>query len=163
MLGNLSHGRKLLFSFVIAFVVVAVGIFVVLLIPTTEERERRSLEGAFREGSPEFEKLTKKISIANDDENTLESTTALGTIMMSLSGKIRNMTGKTITGLEIKVWVVDTKNQPIRERTLIVVPAQKEILLPEEVLTVRLAMDGFKPEDDRAMVRWKVTAIRVAD
>jgi hypothetical protein len=73
------------------------------------------------------------------------------------------MTGKTITGLEIKVSVVDRMNNPIKEKKLVVVPTQKESLLPEEVMPVRLTIDGFKKEDDRAMVRWKVTAIKVKE
>ncbi|MCS6873723.1 MAG: hypothetical protein N2Z23_01455 [Pyrinomonadaceae bacterium] len=158
-----SSSKKFLFAFAIATFIVSVAVFVISSIPTSEEVERRSLEGAFREGSAEFERLTRKISIANDDENTLESPTALGTIMMSLSGRIRNMTGKSITGLEIKVSVVDSENKPIREKILVVIPTRKEVLLPDEILPVRVTIDGFKPDDDRAMVRWKVTAIKVVE
>jgi len=158
-----SEKRKIVVAFIVAFLVVGALIAVISSIPTSQEIERRSLEGAVREGSPEFEALTKKISIANDDDNTLESPTALGTITMALSGRIRNMTGKTITGLEIKVSVVDRMNNPIKEKKLVVVPTQKESLLPEEVMPVRFTIDGFKKEDDRAMVRWKVTAIKVKE
>ncbi len=150
-------------AFLLATLIVGAGVYVFLSIPTTEEIERRSLEGAVREGSPEFEVLTRKISISTDEENTKEATTALGTIVMFIAGKIRNMTGKNITGLEVKVAVVDQLNKPVKERVLTVVPTQKEVLKPEEVMPVRVMIDGFRKDDDRANVRWKVTAIKVQD
>jgi hypothetical protein len=161
---NPPEKRKyMMMATLVAILVVGVAAFIFFSIPTREEIERKSLEGAVREGSPEFEVLTRKISISTDEENTKESPTALGTIVMFISGRIRNMTGKNITGLEIKVAVVDQLNKPIKEKILTVVPTQKEVLQPEEVMPVRVMIEGFKKDDDRANVRWKVTAIKVQD
>ncbi len=161
---NPSEKRKhMVIATLVAILVVGAVVFISFSIPTREQIERKSLEGAVREGSPEFEALTRKISISTDEENTKESPTALGTIVMFISGRIRNMTGKNITGLEIKVAVVDQLNKPIKEKILTVVPTQKEVLEREEVMPVRVMIEGFKKDDDRANVRWKVTAIKVQD
>jgi len=157
------RSKYMILAIFAAVLIVGVATFLILSIPTKEEIERKSLEGAVREGSAEFEVLTRKISISTDEENTKEATTALGTVVMFIAGRVRNMTGKAITGLEIKVTVVDQMNKPVKERILTVVPSQKEALQPNEVIPVRVMIDGFKKDDDRAMIRWKVTAIKVQD
>jgi hypothetical protein len=136
------------------------AMLVAALQPTKQQIEQSSMEGAAREGSPEFETLTKRIAISNDEKNTMQSPTGLGTIVMNIAGRIRNMTGKTLTGLEIKVAVVDQLNNPVKEKTLVVVPTQRERLEPNETMPVRVMMEGFSKDDDRAMIRWVVTAIK---
>jgi hypothetical protein len=152
-------------AFWIAAVVAALavaGIVAILLTrPTTEEYQQQTIEGAFREGSPEFEALTKKIVVETDKERTTESPVAMGTIQMSIWGKIRNLTGKTITGLELKVSVVDLAEKTVKEKTEIVIPKKQPSLEPLEVMPVNVIMDGFKKEDNRANIHWKVTAIKV--
>src|SRR5215213_9778476 len=69
--------------------------------------QQQQMEGAVREGTPEFEALTKRIVIQTDENNTMQSPTGMGTITMFIAGKIRNFSGKTLTGLEIRVTVVD--------------------------------------------------------
>ena len=146
----------------IAFVVVAAVIGLLFLRPTTEEVKKQVLDGAYREGSPEFQALTRKIIIFNDADNTLESPTGLGTITMFTRGQLRNNSDKTITALEIKVGVVDPMNKIIREKTMTVVPSQTvEVLTPQETIPLNVPIEGFAKEDDRARVQWKVTAIKV--
>ncbi|MDQ3801105.1 MAG: hypothetical protein M3384_16910 [Acidobacteriota bacterium] len=122
--------------------------------------QQTQLEGAVREGTPEFEALTKRIVIQTDENNTMQSPTGMGTITMFIRGKIRNFTGKTLTGLEIKTTVIDQLEKPVKEKTLIVVPNQKERFEPNETMPVSVMIEGFSKDDDRAMIRWKVTAIR---
>ncbi|HEY0049388.1 MAG TPA: hypothetical protein VGB68_08900 [Pyrinomonadaceae bacterium] len=122
--------------------------------------QQQQLEGAVREGTPEFEALTKKIVIQTDDNNTMQSPTGMGTIVMMIAGKIRNFSGKTLTGLEIKVTVVDQLEKPVKDKTLVVVPNQQPTLETNQTMPVRIMIEGFSKDDDRAMIRWKVTAIK---
>lgn len=122
--------------------------------------QQTQLEGAVREGTPEFEALTKRIVIQTDENNTTQATNGMGMITMFIRGKIRNFTGKPLTGLEIRTTVIDQFEKPVRENTLIVVPNQKERLEPNETMPVRVMIEGFSKDDDRAQIRWKVTAIR---
>jgi hypothetical protein len=129
--------------------------------PTSQEYQQQTLDGAVREGSPEFAELTRKIVLETDTERTSESPTAMGTIQMAIWGKVRNLTGKTITGLEARVTVVDLVEKPVREKTVILIPKQQASIEPSEVLPVQVIMDGFAKEDNRANIHWKVTAIKV--
>lgn len=122
--------------------------------------QQQQLEGAVREGTPEFEVLTKRIVIQTDEENTMQSPTGMGTITMFIRGKIRNFTGKTLSGLEIKVTVVDQLEKPVKDKTLIVVPSQQPTLETNQTMPVSVMIEGFSKDDDRAMIRWKVTAIK---
>jgi hypothetical protein len=123
----------------------------------------QQMEGAVREGTPEFEALTRKIVIQTDENNTMQSPTGMGTIVMMIAGKIRNFSGKTLTGLEIKVTVVDQLGKPVKEKVLTVIPSQQDKLEANETMPVRVMIEGFSKDDDRAMIRWKVTAIKTSD
>jgi hypothetical protein len=152
-------------TFVVAFVIGALIVLAligfIMMRPTTKQIQDQVIENALREGNPEFEVYTKKISIQTDVDRTTESKTGLGTIVMSLRGNIRNMTGKTLTGLEIRAAVVDSFGKPVKEKEILVVPKQTEKLEPGEVFPVQVLMEGFNKDDDRAQIRWKVTAIKV--
>ena len=147
-------------AFIIAAALIAGVIYLISLKPSMEEQVKQGIEGAYREGSPEFETLTKKIVIQTDEDRTMESPIGLGTIVMSIGGEIKNLTGKTITGLEINVAVIDTFGKPLKDKTLIVVPNQYVKLNPNEVADVTVRIDSFDPKADRANIRWKVTAIK---
>ena len=79
---------------------------------------------------------------------------------MNIAGRLRNNGDKVITGLEIKVSVVDISGKVIKDNTLLVVPNQKKTFAPKEQMDVTVRIDGFRPDDDRANIRWKVTAIK---
>jgi hypothetical protein len=143
-----------------ALAVVAIVAYM-MYAPTRQEVVQASIEGALREGNPEFDALTKKIVAENDVERTSESPTGLGTIQMSIWGKIRNLTGKRLTGLELQVSVIDLNSKSIRDKTVIVIPKQQPALDNYQTMPVQIIMDGFAKDDDRANIRWKVTAIKV--
>lgn len=148
-------------AFVFAALLIGGAIYLMYLYtPSMQQQKEQSIEGAYREGSPEFEALTKKIVIQTDEDRTMQSPIGLGTIVMSIGGQIKNLSEKTITGLEINVAVIDTFGKPIKDKTLIVVPNQYVKLNPKEVADVTVRIDGFDPSDDRANIRWKVTAIK---
>jgi hypothetical protein len=142
--------------------VLVIGIVAFLVTrPTTDEARLQAIEGALREGSPGFDAITKKLAVENDEDRTSESPTAMGTIQMSIWGKIRNLsTDKTIIGLEIKVTVVDLTEKAVKEKTVIVIPQQQPTLNPSEEMPVHIIMDGFQKTDNRANIHWKVTAIK---
>ena len=143
-----------------AAAIVAGGLWLLTFQPNREEQQQQQLAGAFMEGAPEFDNYTKQLVITTDFDRTTESPLGLGTIQMSIRGTIRNKGTKAINGLEVAVSVVDKQNKIIREKRTMVVPNQSEMLQPDETISVFVPMDGFSKEDDRANIRWKVSAIR---
>jgi hypothetical protein len=123
-----------------------------------EDQTAAMLAGAIREDSSEFANLSKEIVIATDDK-TVESPTGLGTISMFINGTIRNKGDRTIDILEVNVAVITQFNQILKQRRILVVPVQQSTLGPGETIPITLTMEGFSKNDDRANIRWKVTAI----
>jgi hypothetical protein len=139
------------------------GLVVLILMgPSRQQQIANVLEGSYHEGTPEFERITKDIIISTR-EDTVESPNAFGTISMFIKGRIRNKGTSTINGLEVNVAVVDRSYQVVKEKRVLVFPAQYDRLGPGETIDpVTLSIDGFNRKDDRANIRWKVTAIRTA-
>lgn len=152
--------KVLVGALIAGLVIVAAIVGLVALRPSTQQVSEQALEGAFREGSPEFAQYTKRIVAQTDENRTTQSPTGMGTIVMSIGGNIRNISGKTLTGLELKVGVVDSFNNILKEKTLIVIPKQAERLENGQNLPVQVLIEGFNKDDDRANIRWKVTAIK---
>lgn len=152
--------KILLLALLGAAVLVAGAVYLLSLNPSTEEKREQLLAASYQEGSPEFERLTKDIIVQTDMDNIMQSPTGMGTIMMTIHAKIKNKGDKTITLLETKVSVVDLAGKVVREKKLLIVPNQTEKLSPGQTIPVVATVEGFKPDDDRANVRWKVTAIR---
>ena len=142
----------------VALIAAVIGLF--SLQPTMQEQQAKLLEGFSFEGSPQFAEVNKDIVISTDFNRTTESPTGLGTIQMTIVGQIRNKGAKTINGLEVNVGVVDRQNKVLREKKVIVVPSQFPSLEPNEIISVTVTLDGFPPGEERANVRWKVTAIK---
>jgi hypothetical protein len=151
-----------LIGIVVGVLLIGAAIWLMLLRPPVEDQRAKVLEGAFREGSPEFAAATKDIIISTDDR-TVESPTGLGTISMFIVGKVRNKGTKTINVLEIEAAVIDQQNNVLKSKNVLVVPEQSEPLGPGQSTSVTLALEGFDRKADRANIRWKVTALRTAD
>jgi hypothetical protein len=153
--------KNFLIAFLIAVLLVGGGILVIWkLQPSMQEQQEQALAGAFREGSPEFAAIIKRIVAENDEDKTWFSPVGTGGIVMNIAGKIRNNSDKILTGLEIKVAVLDLNSKVVKEKTMIVVPTQQKKLEPKGEMKVVVVIEGFSPEDDRAQIRWKVTAIK---
>ena len=153
--------NKLFIGGMIAGVVlIGVAIWLLSFKPSVADQTAKILEGSFREGSPEFAELTKDIIISTGD-NTIESPMPTGTISMFINGKIRNKGTRTLNALEINVSVVTQFNKVLKEKRILVVPTQVPLLEPEQIIPVTRSLDNFAKDDDRANIRWKVTAIRV--
>ena len=157
-----KKGINKVFIAAVAIAVVAIGgiIFYLSTKPSRDQQVEDILAGSYREGSPEFDQITKDIIISTDDK-TVESPTAFGTISMYISGKIRNKGTRTINALEVNVGVITQFNKVLKEKRILVVPVQQPVLAPGDTIPITLTLDGFDKNDDRANIRWKVTAIRV--
>lgn len=158
---NKGFNKVYLIGGLIGVVLIALGIFVAMQRPSMQDQEAAVLADAVRPGSPEFDAITKDIIIATNSDQTVQYSNAFGTISMNIVGTIRNKGPKAINGLEVNVSVVDQFNGLVKDKNVLVIPKQREVLAPGDSIPITLAIEGFKPEDDRANIRWKVTAIRV--
>lgn len=145
----------------IGLVLIALAVWLLSFQPTMDEQMAAVLDGSYREGTPEFEELTKDIIISTH-RDTVESPNAFGAISMFIKGNVRNKGDRAINGLEINVAVVDEFNEVVKEKRVLAVPTQVPLLEADSTIPVTLSIDGFKRGDDRANIRWRVTAIRVA-
>ena len=116
------------------------------------------LASAIRPGSAEFEQY--KSQIVYDDPEAYESPRALGDIVMSLKTTVRNLSNKTLNGLEMRAVVVDHQNQPVKERTLIIIPTRQPELAPNKTMDVSITLEGFKETDDRANIKMEITGLK---
>lgn len=121
-----------------------------------------TLQGAIRPGNPEFDKYAPNIVL--DEPEGFEAKRALGDLTMTLRTTVRNLTGKTLNGLEIKGSVVDHDGNPIKQKTLIVVPSERQPeLLPNKTMQAQMMLDGMKDTDPRANIKMEVTGLRFKD
>jgi len=147
-------------GFIIGALIIAGIIGLLLRKPSMDDQKANLLRGAYTEGSAEFQDLQKDIIISTDTDRTVQSPMPTGTISMFIHGNIRNKGTRTINVLEINAAVVTQFKTVLREKRVLVVPVQLSRLEPGQTVPVTLTMDGFSREDDRADIRWKVTAIK---
>ena len=143
---------------VIAAVVIAGLFYGLMRLSGRTSTAEQTLQGGVREGSPQFAELGKNIVL--DDPEGTEAKRALGDIVMSLQTTVRNLTGKTLTGLEIRAAVLDYEGKPIKQRAVVVVPTRQPELAPNKTLQVNVLLDGFSETDARAKLKMEVTAFK---
>jgi hypothetical protein len=117
------------------------------------------LADAIRPGSPDWDKYSKLIAL--DAPEADEAGRALGDIVMTLHTTVRNFTGRTITGLEVRAAVVDHQGQPVRERYVVVIPGKQPELEPNKTLPVNVVLDGMTETTDRANIKMEVTGFKL--
>jgi hypothetical protein len=142
---------------VIAAIVIAV-LFYFLMRASGGGSAQQSLEGAIRPGSPEFAEYQPKIVL--DEPEAYESKRALGDIVMNLQTTVRNFTGRTLGGLEIRGMVVDHQGRPVNQRTVVVIPGQQSELGPNKTMTVQILLEGMTDSDDRANIKMEVSGFK---
>lgn len=127
----------------------------------------QKLEGGLRAGSPDFEKYRNSIKL--DAPEAEYSDTVAGGMQMKLATTVRNFTGRTITGLEMKGTVTDLDGKPIKDRTMVVIPSPSgafEELENNETARVPIAIPGFQGADaanidsGQAKLKMEITAIK---
>src|SRR6185295_16350977 len=139
---------------------IVVGLFVLLLLRSASERpgSEPTLQGAIRPGTPQWDQYTQNIKL--DEPEATEAKRALGDIVMSLHTTVRNLTVKTLTGLEVRAAVVDHEGKPIKQRAVIIVPPRQHELMPNKTMQVNVLLDGFSETDARANSKTEVTAFK---
>ena len=151
-----DKSRRTLIIFVAAFAAAFIaGFFYLLLRNTAAPSAPPTLASAIRPGTPDWDKYSKLIVL--DEQEADEAKRALGDTVMTLHATVRNLTGRTITGLEIKGVVVDHDGRPVKERTLVVIPGRQNELEPNKTMKAFVNLEGFKDSDDRANIKMDLT------
>jgi hypothetical protein len=150
--------RTLIIVVAVAAGVIVAGFFAFLVWASGPGPGEPRLQGAIRPGSPEFEQY--KTQIVLDDPEAFESPRGLGDIVMSLKTTVRNLSGKTLSGLEIYAAVVDHQGKPVKERTLMVIPGRQPELAPNKTMDVSVTLEGFTQTDDRANIKMSLAGIK---
>ena len=146
---------------IVGILIIGALAFIASRRPSMEDQAAAILEGSLRPGDPGFEQLSRDIIVSTSDK-TVESPNAFGSISMFIVGRVKYRGDKLINGLEVNVSVIDQFNQVVKEKKVLVVPTQQPSLGPGETIPITLSIEGFKKEDDRANIRWVVSAVRVA-
>jgi hypothetical protein len=152
-----SRRKLIIIVAVIAAIIIAV-VFYFLMRASGGGSVEPTLDSAIRAGSPQFTEFQPKIVV--DEVEADEAKRALGDIVMSLHGTVRNFSGRTLNGLEIKASVVNHQGEPVKQRTVVVIPTRKAELEPNKTMPVQIMLEGMTDADDRANVRMEVTAFR---
>ena len=150
-----SRRKIIIIVAVVAAILLAI-LFYFLMRASTTRPPDPLLPNAIRLGSPEWAASASKIHL--DAPEATESKRALGDIVMTLHTTVRNFTGRTLTGLEIKGSVVNRQGQPVRERTMVVIPTQQQPELePNRTMMVFIQLEGMTDADERANIKMEVT------
>jgi hypothetical protein len=143
---------------VIAAIIIAVLFYFLMRASGGGSAVEPALEGAVHVGAPEFAEVAAKIHL--DEPEAYESKRALGDIVMNLQTTVRNFTGRTLAGLEIKGMVVDHQQKPVSQRTVVVIPTRQQELEPNRTMAVQIMLEGMTDSDDRANIRMEVTGYK---
>lgn len=150
--------RKMIIVVAVVAALVIAGVFYFLMRASSGGNVEPVLEGAVRAGSPEWDQNHSKIVL--DAPEADEAKRALGDIVMNLQTTVRNFTGRTLNGLEIKGAVVDHDGRPVKERTVIVIPGRQPELEQNKTMLVTVRLEGMTEKDDRANIRMEVTGFK---
>ena len=151
--------RKIIIIVAVIAAVAIATLFYFLMRATGGGEVEPTLQGAIRPGSPEF--AVNQAKIVLDAPEAYESKRALGDIVMNLQTTVRNFTGRTLSGLEIKGMVVDHQGKPVREHTVVVLPNNQQTELePNRTMPVQVRLEGMTDRDDRANIRMEVTGFK---
>ncbi|HJP91619.1 MAG TPA: hypothetical protein VJ875_06665 [Pyrinomonadaceae bacterium] len=124
-----------------------------LLNPSSSTR----LEWMHQPGQPNFDQFRKQILIEQLVGN--EKVHPFNNLVVELTAVVRNETGRTINGLEMRGAILDTASSTVRERTVAVIPVQQTVLEINEAINVRILLEGIDRDSDRAHAVLEVTGI----
>jgi hypothetical protein len=157
-----SESRVIIIAVAVVAALLIAVLFYFLMRATGGGTVTPTLQGAIRPGSPEFDQYREQIVL--DDPEATEARRPLGDIVMTLQTTVRNLTGKTLTGLEMRGAVVDHQNQPLKQRTVVFIPSPVPggpvELPPNKTVVARVVLDGMTETDDRANIKMEVTAFK---
>ena len=141
-----------------AAIVIALFFYLLLRAAGTRDTGEPTLQGAIRSGSPEFDQYKPRIVL--DDPEADEAKRALGDTVMSLRTTVRNFTGRTLAGLEIRAAVIDHQGNAVKERTVVVIPTRQPELAPNKTMPVSIMLEGMSDADDRANIKMELTGLK---
>ena len=149
--------RNLVIIIALIAAVAIAGLFIILMRAAQNSGgSSPTLTNAIRPGSPEWDQYSKNIAV--DEPEADEAKRALGDTVMTLRTTVRNFTGKTLTGLEIRAAVVDHQGKAVRERHVVFIPTETHPeLAPNKTLPVAVVLDGMTDATDRANIQVQVT------
>lgn len=153
-----ESNRTLIIIVAVAAAVVIALLFYLLMRAGGGRPGEPTLQGAIRAGSPEFERYKSQIVL--DDPEATEAKRALGDIVMTLQTTVRNLTGKTLNGLEIRAAVVDYEGQPVKQRTVVVIPGRHSELPPNKTMEIPVMLEGMSDKDARANIKMEVVGFK---
>lgn len=114
-------------------------------------------EWMLQPGQPEFDQFSQQIAI--EQLIGSEKLHPFNDLVVELTAVVRNETGRTISGLEMRGAVLDTTNSTLRERTVAVIPARQTVLEIDEAINVRILLEDIDRDSDRAHTVLEVTGI----
>ena len=137
---------------------VAAGLHYVAMTQPVNSDSGPRLVSALRPGEPEFEQVREQIEIAQ--LLGIEKVHPFNNLAVDLTATVRNNTGRTISGLELRGAIVDAQNSTLRERTVMVIPARQTALEPGEAIGVRVLLESISKDSERADMVMEVTGVR---
>lgn len=156
-----DHTRRAMFIAVaLASAVLVAGLIWLATRPRVQSLEPR-LAGAIRPGSAEFAQFSDRLVLEFDaDQNALRSERPLGDVVITMQPTVRNFTGRTINGLEIHARALDLAGQPVKERTVILIPDRQPVLEPNKTMTPTLMLEGIKKDNEPASLKMEITGVK---
>jgi hypothetical protein len=137
---------------------VAAGLHYAAMTPPVNSYSGPRLVSALRPGEPEFEQVREQIEIAQ--LLGTEQVHPFNSLAVDLTATVRNNTGRTISGLELRGAIVDAQKSTVRERTVMVIPTRQTALEPGEAIGVRVLLESIEKDSERADMVLEVTGVR---
>jgi hypothetical protein len=131
--------------------------FVASTRPLVNRSSSTQFEWMLQPGHSDFDQVRQQITIEQLMGN--EKLHPFNNLVVELTGVVRNETGRTISGLEMRGAILDTENSIVRERTVAVIPLQQTALENNEAINVRILLEGIDRDSDRASAELEVTGI----
>ena len=128
--------------------------------PSTQSAEPR-LEGALRPGAPEFDENRERIVVDFDaDEDAVRGERAIGDVVITMNPVIRNFTGKTLSGIELRAAGFDLSGAPIKERYVVAIPSARATQLETNRTVLYPISINFTKDNQPASLKVELTGVK---
>jgi hypothetical protein len=134
------------------------GLYYVSMTRTVKSDTEPRLERALQPGQPGFEEFRPHIAI--EQLVGTEKVHPFNTLAVAMTATVRNNTGRTISGLELRGAILDSTSSTVRERTVVVIPVRQKVLESGEAINTRILLESIDKDSDRAHLVLEVTAMR---
>ncbi len=137
------------------------GLYYVATQSTVKSDTQPRLERALQPGDAEFEEFRQHIAI--EQLVGVEKVHPFDTLAVAMTATVRNNTGRTISGLELRGAILDSTSSSLRERKVVVIPVRQKVLESGEAINTRILLESIDKDSDRAHLVLEVTAMRFAE